>query len=235
MTTTMTSYDLKEVIALAWAHSDQGQKYVGVRSCPEGVTSTTRHVRNSLDYITEDDPDYYHQKSLESAKYQCDENLIAEILKATDDLPNNTYCNRLRAAMGRSVQSGSVRGGDLNMVVSVVRLYAQARAEGTIPTLPAGTGFIGSINQSVKNLRLEVQSVHYWDDAQGETRTIMTAVTNTGKVIVWRAWRAIDVIPRQNIIVQRAKVKEHKNYRGTDQTTLTNVYLAPGCEGGYRA
>jgi hypothetical protein len=228
-------YNLKEVIALAWAHSEQGQVYVGVQAETDGGVSTTRRVRNSLEYITESNPDYYHRKSLESAAYQCNEALIADILQAADDLPNNTYCNRLRGALNRSVRSGEVADTDLNMVVSVVRLYAQARAEGAFPVLPPGNGFVGSIHQTIKNLRLEVRAVHYWDDPQGNTRTILTATTDTGKVVVWRAWRVIDVIPHQRITVMRAKVKEHRNYRGTDQTTLTSVYLAPGCEGGYTA
>lgn len=233
MTMVETGYDFAEVIALAWAHSNQGKDYVG--SHRKGI-STAQRVRSALTYDIADDPDYYHAKGLEAAKYQCDTALIQAITQAGQEISGNTaYINNLRRALTRSAD-GRVGAADLNMVVSLVWLYVSQREKEAFERLLPSTytqGFLGPVGTTLKSLPIIVHTVHYWDDTYGTTRTLLTGVTDSGHTIVWKASRMIDVIPHQRVVFARATIKEQKNYRGTDQTLLTSVYLVKGYEGGY--
>lgn len=227
------SYDFTEIIALAWAHSSKGQEYV--RTGREEI-STAQRVRCSLDYVTDDSPDYYHQKSLEAASYQCDTALMEAIARAGHKVTGNTgYVNGLRRALTRSAD-GQVAETDLNMVVSLVWLYvSQAEQEEFEKLLPVTLtqGFLGAVGDSLKTLPITIHIVHYWDDRFGSTRTLLTGVSDSGHTVVWSASRMIDVIPRQRVVFARATIKAQQRFRGTDQTTLTKARLVEGYEGGY--
>lgn len=228
------SYNFNEIIALAWAHSNQGREYVGTG---REEASTAQRVRASLEYTTGEDPDYYHRKSLEAAAYQCDSALMQAIAGAGQKVTGNTaYINGLRRALTRSAD-GQVADTDLNMVVSLVWLYmSQIEKEEFERLLPVTLtqGFLGAVGETLKVLPVTIHTVHYWDDRYGSPRTLLTGVSDSGHTIVWSASRMIDVIPRQRVVFARATIKALQRYRETDQTVLTKAHLVKGYEGGYR-
>ena len=226
-------YNFNEVIALAWAHSNQGRNYVSVNHHEK--VSTAQRVRNSLEYNTAEDPNYYHDKSIEAAKY--DDQLIRDFVAANKkDKVNSRYHRRMQHILKKAAENGEVADHDLNMVVSLVWVYiAQERRENIERTLPDApmNGFIGDTGDSLRGLPITVHAVYYWDDEYNTTRTILSGVTDHGRAIVWVASRMIDVIPRQQVVISRAVIKELNSHAGTDYTVLTQVHLAPGHEGGY--
>lgn len=221
-----------DVLSLAYAHSDRGRAYVSAarRDIDE---PTIDRVRTSLFMPLEklrDSRDnnatyyYYRDMAIEAAQYRANTALMADIMASVSDLNEKSdYGQNMRIL----VAGERVSGRNVGVLASLVSVYNRLQEKKAIAaSTPEFTqGFLAPIGAKIKDLELTVSRVQVHDGRYG-TSTWIVAHTKDGHVVVWNASKYIDVEAGEPLSIASATVKNHDNYRGTDQTIITRAKLA---------
>ena len=234
------SYTVDQVLAYAWAHSDQGENYIpasqrirrdGQPLIHVADEVTVDRVRTALltPLAQEEDSGgeryrYYADKAIEAEGYLADKELIANI-RASAEAMNDC---RFKENLLKLLAAGEVsRPSDISLLASLVSIYARGKEwselVGPIPNRVAG--FLAPEGEKVTNVKLTVLGVRFRDNYFGVS-TFIVGITPEGYTVTWTASKEIDVAPGDKITIAYAIVKGHKIHNNIHQTNITQGHLA---------
>ena len=205
------------VIALAWAISDQGRRYISAGKAQEGGISTSEMVRKALWGPRED---LLPAISM-AQEYLKDEELLEAIRSAAETVSEKSdYGQNLRVFANSDWLSP--RG--VGMVTSLASVYARNREE--LASRPnVSTGFIGQVGDKLRGVKLTLSTVRSWEGQYGIT-TLLVGMTADGHVVKWFASKELDVQPGQVVQIKSCAIKACEQFKGVDQTVITRARMA---------
>lgn len=230
-----TTANVDEVIAVAWAYSNEGRNYVS--SKVEWKTPTSARVRSHIFQGAPRRRDY--GKDEEAYQRDLAEFLAAEEAAATY-LADTALIEGIRASV-ESVRQDSDYGRNLRVILagervssknigfaaSIVSVYARenelAVKRAQEAAKPKVQGFLAPVGTRIKtDISLELSVVREREGDYGWS-TWLVGVTPEGHTVCWNASRTFGLEAGDTLVLSAATVKAHENYRGTDQTVLTRA------------
>lgn len=229
---------IDEVLAYAYAHSDQGTKYIPATNRDWEETTIDR-VKTSLfaspevmDEMTQEGRDEYQRIHDKAMSYLADSTLMAEIKVSALSLGENTrYGSDLRTVL---LNGKPVSGRQIGLVASLVSVYAreQERKE-TFSGLPKIVqGYLGAVGERLHDIKLTLQTVRFIDSHFGGS-TFLVGITDDGHTLVWRSSREINVKEGERITLASATIKTLEKYMSKKhpeeeiyQTVVTRAVVA---------
>lgn len=231
--------DVDVVLAVAFAYSDRGRRYVSTaRTWPGGPASTVSQVREHIfggpprssnykrleDYLAA--LAEYDAREAEAKAIAADADLIAAIRASVETVTvDSDYGRNLRVLLAGE----SVSGRSLGVLASLVAVYAREKElAAKRAAAPARVqGFLAEVGIRIKEpIELSLTVVRYGDTGYGTTSTWVVGVTPDGHVATWKASKDLDVEAGDTLVLSAATVRAHENYQGTDQTVLTRAVVA---------
>lgn len=215
-----TSAEVDRVIALAFAHAEQGRKYVSTQAYD--ATPTVELVRSSLfpsrERMTDDEIRYFRAKSVEAAGYLADTALIAAIKDSVNTVAaDSDYGRNLRVILAGERVSYRNQG----ILASLVKVYAKAQQiAAERKASPAAQGFLGDVKVRLRDIELTLTTVREMDGAYGTT-TLFVGRTADGHTVKWFASGSFQFDAGDKLPLKAATVKAHETYNGVDQTVIT--------------
>jgi len=244
-----------QVVALAWAYSNEGRSYISAkiewkigtgakvrghifggfpRQINFGMDQKGVHAFNKA--VAE-----YEAAEAKAAQLVANPELLAEIKAIVSTVDENTdYGRNLRVVLaGERVSSRNI--GILASVVSVYSREKELAAERA--AAPATVqGFLAEVGTRIKTtIEITVKVARQREGDYGWS-TWVVGTAQDGHTVAWNAsrrlgtWVAVggdptkgdwrDLEPGDTLILSAATVKAHENYKGTDQTILTRAKVA---------
>jgi hypothetical protein len=220
-----------DVMAYALAVSEGGEKFVSASSASTyGGTSTADTVKSLL---TSTDGKWVAEMQ-EKAKKYTDSGEVKRLLDKLKKSSTNTDYGRNMAVVASGEHTNwrhmAILVSGLSEIAREKREAAKAAADAEWGT-PA-TGFAGDIKSSMAGRKLKVREVYHttesdpysWKGQEIEKTRINFRDENNHE-IVWWASKHIAVEKGEEIEVKSGSVKKHDNFRGVDQTIISNVRL----------
>lgn len=227
------SADVNEVIALAFAYSNEGRNYVSAKV--EWLVGTGAKVRGHIfagepkrknygrdEALYQKDLAEYNQAVQDSARFLADEALIADIRASVDaTAANSDYGRNLRVILAGE----RVSAKNIGFAASIVSVYAREKELAVKreqeAKAPKVSGFLAPVGTRIKTgITLELSVVREREGDYGFS-TWIVGKTPEGHTVCWNAsgrfgWEVGTVLQ-----LEAATVKAHENYKGTDQTIIT--------------
>ncbi|HLS01073.1 MAG TPA: hypothetical protein VK054_03705, partial [Beutenbergiaceae bacterium] len=104
--------------------------------------------------------------------------------------------------------------------ISAVERYRAKRAE----KQATATGFLANPGQTVEDLRVKVLKINAYETHYsyhgGVSELILMQTVDTGHRLTWRTSRETDIEQGDELLITRAKVKEHRTDYGYDETVI---------------
>lgn len=222
MTTERATID--EVLAFAFAHSEQGTKYVPAGN-KDWEETTIDKVRTSLfagpgvmDEMTKEGKDYYRRIHGEALSYLGDTELMAAIKVSALALKETTrYGSDVRTVL---LNGKPISGRQIGLMASLVSVYAREKERrelrSKLPKLVKG--YLGNVGDRLHDIKLTLQTVRLIDNYFGGS-TFLVGITDDGHTLVWRASREIDVTEGERITLSSATIKALEKYQGKGNTS----------------
>jgi len=231
--------EVNVVLAVAFACSDRGRRYVSTaRTYPGGPASTVSRVREHIfggpprgsnykrldDYL--DALAEYEAREADAKAIAADTDLIAAIRASVETVTaDSDYGRNLRVLLAGE----NVSGRSLGVLASLVAVYAREKelAAKRAAAPPRVQGFLADVGTRIKEpIELSLTVVRYGDTGYGTTSTWVVGITPDGHVVTWNASKDLNVEAGDTLVLSAATVKAHENYQGTDQTVLTRAVVA---------
>ncbi|MBF6085197.1 hypothetical protein IU485_27875 [Nocardia cyriacigeorgica] len=210
---------LREVIALALAASDRGRRYVSRDSAY--MATPTADVVKTLLFAAKVPPDLVAVKDDRDRLLVERPGLVDEVLASVDSVnPDSDYGMNVRAV----AESEWIGERSIGLAASLVAVWAretQRRVEAEQQT----RGFLADVGETLRDVSATVTLARGDSGFYGPTTLLVMKAEGTGHVLKWFASKDVDVEAGDLVRIKSAKVKEHAEYKGTDQTILTRVRL----------
>jgi hypothetical protein len=229
-----------QVIALAWAYSNEGRAYVSAKAAFDDRVSTGSEVKMHLfttlkrsNYASGWTGDVDFQAALErraakaelAAATLANAELLEAIKAVATTLASDSDYGRNMAVI---LNGERVSHRNIGILASLVAIYAreQELAIKRANAVPAAQGFLAEVGTRIKaNIELTISQARQREGDYGWTTWIVGS-TASGHVVVWNASRAIDLEPGDVLVLSAATVKAHEQYKGVDQTVITRAKVA---------
>jgi len=229
-----TLYPIRQLLAMAWAVSDGGKKFITAGQARDWEKLSTAqqalYVLNWRPIGSHAEEQRPYINAMCAAAAAVPDHVIDELLAAANtlDITTDYGANMAAALSGENVTSRTV-----GLVVSLIAvrnriLGAQAEAQANA-RVPVVDEWLGQPKDKLTNLDVTVQTVLYVDGyAYNSTDTIVVMRADSGHILKWKASGAHSEIERgETYHLDRATVKEHSEYRGVKQTVVTRCKLTP--------
>ena len=226
-------YSVREIIAVAYKHSDHGRNYVGRSRF--GEASTADITREILTIGSRQNEVEQALRELSDAQY--DE--ILQAVASSDD--TSSY----RINLAKLLQEEYVQARWLGMVASAIWVWVRhaqhVGASGAAPKTAADepaankeAQWVGTVGGTVENIDVTVTSHRTFTSYysyKGEQNHVLTMTDAEGDQYVWIS--SSDNADRElgaKLTIVKATVKAHKTYRKVKQNQLKRVNLAERAE-----
>lgn len=228
---TQNAAPTENVMAYALAVSEGGEKFVSGASASNYGGSSTADTVKSL--FSSNDGVWVAEMTEKAQKY-IDSGEVKRLIEKLKKSSTNTDYGRnmavISAGENTSWRHMAILVSGLSEIAREKREAAKAAADAEWGTPAAG--FAGEIKSSMAGKKLKVREVHHttesdpysWNGAEIEKTRVNFRDENNHE-IVWWASKRIDVEKGEEIEVKSGSVKKHENFRGVDQTTISNVRL----------
>lgn len=222
--------DPRQIIAVSWVLTDGGRHYVSRdRAADEQIAPTAMLVGNVLDpegAISWDERQWRRDMADEAA--QIDADTIDAVLATVDDL-DGTYGDNMRVATA----SQGLGPRNWGLVASLVKAYRRGQEkDAERASRPAVVdGYLGEPKEKIEGIEGTVTKLVAVDTQWGVS-TVLIVHADSGHLLKWFTsalpeevdGETLDV--GQKVVVTRATVKGHDEYKGQAQTSVTRVKLA---------
>lgn len=235
-----TSANVDEVIALAWAYSNEGRAYVSAKAASDDRVTTSSEVKGHLFTVLKrsnfasgwrGDADFQAVVERRAAKAElatatlANTELLGAIKAVATTLASDSDYGRNMAVI---LNGENVSHRNIGILASLVAIYAreQELAAKRANAVPAAQGFLAEVGTRIKtNIELTISQARQREGDYGWT-TWIVGTAQDGHVVVWNASRAIDLEPGDVLVLSAATVKAHDEYNGVDQTVITRAKIA---------
>jgi hypothetical protein len=147
--------------------------------------------------------------------------VVDAILAAAESVsPDSDYGENVRT-VAASEWIGERSIGVAASLVAVWARETQQRAEAEQQT----RGFLAEVGETLRDISATVTLARGFNGYYGPTTLLVMKTGGTGHVLKWMASKDVDVEAGDRVRIKSAKVKEHGEHKGTDQTVLTRVRL----------
>lgn len=231
------SATVNEVIALAFAYSNEGRNYVS--SKVEWQVGTGARVRTHIfqgapkrSNYGRDEQGYqrdlaeYTKAVEDGARYLADAALVADIRASVETVAENTdYGRNLRVILAGEF----VTSKNIGFAASVVSVYAREKElavkRAQEAARPKAQGFLAEVGTRIKKaFSIELSVVRQREGDYGWT-TWMVGKTPEGHIVCWNASGKHDYEVGDVLKLEAATVKAHEQYKGDDQTVITRAKI----------
>lgn len=228
---------VNEVIALAFAYSNEGRNYVSSKvEWKRGTGAAVRtHIFQGAPLrrnYGRDEQSYqrdlaeYEAAVVDAARYLADEALIADIRASVETTAaDSDYGRNLRVILAGEFVSSK----NIGFAASVVSVYAREKElavkRAQEAAKPKAQGFLAEVGTRIKKaFSIELSVVRQREGDFGWS-TWVVGTTPEGFLVCWNAsgkhdWTVGDVLK-----LEAASVKAHENYKGNDQTIITRAKI----------
>lgn len=221
--TTKEHATIDEVLAFAYAHSNQGTHYIPATN-RDWEETTIDKVKISLfagpevlAEMTQEGRDYYEGKRKEAAGYLADTELMAAIKVSALSLRETTrYGSDVRNVL---INGKDVSGRQIGLMASLVGVYSREKERREMQSkLPKMVkGYLGNVGERLHDVKLTLQTVRFIDNYFGGS-TFLVGVTDDGHTVVWRASRSHDIKEGERITLASATIKALEKYQSKKET-----------------
>lgn len=225
-------YPVRELLALAWAVSEDGQRFVSARQAREWEKSSTAgtalFVWNWRPVGSDAEKQRPYVEQMRAAAKDVPAAVIDELLEAAGSLdPETDYGANMAAVLGADLLSSSSVGLVVSLIAVRNRLVRDRLAEADRAAIV--DGWLGNVGDKLQDLDVTARVVMRVDGyAYNSTDTIVVMRTGSGHVLKWKASGVrADIEEGGNYRLLRATVKDHGEYRGNKQTVVTRCKLVP--------
>lgn len=244
------SAGVDQVVALAWAYSNEGRAYVSTKiEWKIGTGAKVRgHIfggfprRGNFGMDQKGEHSYnqavaeYEAAAAKAAELLANTELLAEIKGIVSTVEENTdYGRNLRVVLAGE----RVSGRNIGILASIVSVYSREKELAAERAAAPATvqGFLAEVGTRIKTtIEITVKVARQREGDYGWS-TWVVGTAQDGHTVAWNASRRLDVYnedtkawrdlePGDTLILSAATVKAHENYKGTDQTILTRAKVA---------
>lgn len=208
-------------IALALVVSEFGKRFVSRGAAADYDKTATVELVGAALFPTNrrEDREWAAQMSHEAAAV--DPALVAEVLAVAETLRDSDYADNVKVVAASEFISTS----SIALLISLVGVWYRGKAQAAEKAAKvAAKGFIAPVKVRFHNVPVTVTNVKYIDGDFGTT-TLITFVTEEGFVGKWFASNPGFEVEIGDHYLLTATVKEHGEWQGDDQTTVTRGKL----------
>ena len=221
-----TRYERDAWIAISLAVSDNGKSFVSrAKSAEWEKPATSGLVMN----VYSPNPRAKQEEKAWVAEMQAkaetilneQPELIAEVIAAGQRVGlESDYGMNLAVVL----ESETVSSRGLGILTSVVGVYAREQAkEAERKANPAVTGFLGEVKERLRDLKVTVTGVKYFDGQYGTT-SLVSFRAESGHEVRWFASGVKEFELGSELVID-ATVKAHEKYNDMDQTMVTRAKI----------
>ncbi len=226
-----SSYDVRELIALAYAITDGGKGYRSARSCEySGVPTSSRvwfHLYPRFEGFknaAEEAAARAEHHAIIAAKEAVTAETIDAVIASAATLSSDTdYGSNMQILVGKE----RVTSKSVNMLISILAVFTKERTQRAEKAAKV-QGFIGEAGDKVEGIEAVVTDVKPIESTYGYRTTttyLHTFNDAAGHVIKWFASRHQGVDIDDKVIIVKATVKGQDHFAGQDQTLITRATL----------
>lgn len=225
-------YPIRELLALAWVVSEDGQRFVSARQAREwekpSTAGTTLFVWNWRPVGSGAEKQRPYVEEMRRAARDVPGSVLDELLEAAGALdPETDYGANMAAALSADMISAS----SARLVVSLIAVRNRLVRDRIAAADRAAIvdAWLGNVGDKLENLDVTVRVAMRVDGyAYNSTDTIVVMRTGCGHALKWKASGVRPDIEEGGAYqLVRATVKDHGEYRGSKQTVVTRCKLVP--------
>lgn len=213
---------LDTVIAMALIHTEMGMSYVPSRS--EDRVSTSSLVGTTLwgTHLIRDAAErrFFLDKGAESIALLEDRpELIASVRASVDGMEaGSTYADNMKVLFA----SDYINASSLGFAVSAVAVWARENVK-RAEAAAWRKGFINEIGEKIANETAEVTSIRFYDNQWGGFYWVNLRID--GYMARWKTADVKELEEGSKFVIGSARVKDHAEYNGTDQTIVKGIRI----------
>lgn len=222
----------QNVIQYALVLSDNGRSYHSRNAAEiEGRQSTGQMVGDYINPTSHLQRRPEYRAAIERIYSENNQALAEQVLEYARQMPgNNDYSSNLRSLSNQDY----ITPRHYSFVASAVAAWRreqdrQSREVIEQQTFPHRNEWVGNVGDRLTDIRATVTGVRYMDGQYGTT-TLVSLRDEGGHTLKWFASGRKEYANGADVLIERATVKKHDEYRDTKQTVLTRCKVTDQSE-----